>query len=73
MATMNMQVQCPVLLWVWLQFELVCDDPRNIVLMIHPSLSHYCLEDQKRDEEVCKKYGDDLLGCGDDEVRVSHV
>jgi len=38
-------------LCVWQQFELVCDDPRNIVLMMHPSL---CLEDQKRDEEVCK-------------------
>jgi len=23
MAAMNIQVQCPVLLWVWLQFELV--------------------------------------------------
>ena len=40
----NVQVQCPVLLWVWLQFELVCDDPRNTVLMNPPSLSHYCLE-----------------------------
>jgi len=26
-------VKCPVLLWVWLQFELVCDGPRNTVLM----------------------------------------
>ena len=28
----NIQVQCPMLLWVWLQFELVCDNPRNTVL-----------------------------------------
>ena len=25
----DIEVQCPMLLWVWLQFELVCDDPRN--------------------------------------------
>jgi len=31
-------VQCPVLVLVWLQFELVCEDPRNRVLMMPPSL-----------------------------------
>jgi len=64
-----------VLVWVWLQFELVCDDPRNTVLIMHPSLSHFSFEgeDQRRDEEVCKCYGDDFLGYGDDEVRVSDV
>jgi len=49
------------------------DDPRNTVLMIPPSL---CLgEDQRRDENVCKKNGDDLFKYRDDEVRsrVSHV
>jgi len=40
------QVQCPMPQWVWLQFELVCDDPRNTyaVLMIPPPLSHCCLD-----------------------------
>jgi len=27
----DIQAQCPVLLCVWLQFELVCDDPRKTV------------------------------------------
>ena len=44
MATINIQMQCPVLPWVWLQCELVCDDPSNTVLMMSPSLSHYCLD-----------------------------
>ena len=36
-----------VLLWVWLQFELVYDDPRNGVLkMMPPSLSPLEGEDQ---------------------------
>ena len=30
--------ECPVLVLVWLQFELVCEDPRNRVLMMPPSL-----------------------------------
>ena len=47
------------------------DDPRNAVLMMPPSL---CLEeDQRRDENVCKKNGDDLFKYRDNEVRVSHV
>ena len=56
-------MQCPVLLWVWQQFELVCDDT---VLMMPPSLSHYSLEgeDQGRDEKVVNG----LLGYRDDEV-----
>ena len=29
--------------WVWL-FKLVCDDPRNTVLMMPPSIFHYSLE-----------------------------
>jgi len=29
----NIQEQCPALLWVWLQYELVCDDPRNTILI----------------------------------------
>ena len=40
-----------VLLWVWLQFELVCDDPRNTVLMMPPSLSLEA-EERRRDEKV---------------------
>ena len=78
MATLNniMQLQCPVL-WVWLQFELVCDYPRNTVLVMPPSLSHYSLEgeDPGRDEKVgnCKYCGDGLLGYGDDKVKVSCV
>ena len=43
------------------------------MLMMPPSL---CLEeDQRRDENVCKKNGDDLFKYRDDEVRsrVSHV
>ena len=41
MATINIQVQCPglVLLWVWLQSELVC-----AVLMLPPSISDSSLE-----------------------------
>jgi len=39
MATISIQMQCPVLLWVWLQFELVCDDPRNTALMMPSSLA----------------------------------
>jgi len=56
-----------MLLWVWLQFELVCNDLRNTVLMLPPSLSHCSLggEDQGRDGKYC---GGDLLGNGDDEV-----
>ena len=51
MTTVNIQVECPVLLWVWLQFELVCDDPRNTVLMMPPSLSLEA-EERRRDEKV---------------------
>jgi len=40
MATISIQVQCPDLLWVLLPFELVCDDPRNTVLIDSVSLSH---------------------------------
>ena len=48
----NIQVQRPVLLWIWLHFELMCDDPRNTVLMMPPSFSHYYLEeDGGRDEK----------------------
>jgi len=38
--TMWGSLRCPVLLWVWLQFELlhVCDDPRNTTLMMPPSI-----------------------------------
>ena len=53
MVTMNIQVQCPVLLWVWLQFELVCDDPRNTVLVMPPLLSH-TLWGEKSGEENTK-------------------
>jgi len=44
MTIVNLQVQCPVLLLVWLQLELVRDDPRNTVLMMPPPISHYSLE-----------------------------
>jgi len=56
------EVQCPMLLWVWLQFELECDDPRNTAPMM--PLSHYCLEGKDWGRDC----GDDLLRCGDDEV-----
>ena len=69
----NIHVQCPVLLWVWLQFELVCDDPRNTVVMTPPSISHIEGEDWGRDEKVGKDCRDGIPGCGDDEVRVSRV
>ena len=41
---------------VWLQFELVCNDPRNTVLMMPPSLPHYSLggEGQEREDKVGK-------------------
>jgi len=48
----NIKVQCPVLLWIWLHFELMCDDSRNTVLMMPPSFSHYYLEeDRGRDKK----------------------
>jgi len=48
MATINIHwVQCPVLLWVWQQFDLVCDDPRNTVLMMPPLLSHNSWEEAR--------------------------
>jgi len=40
-----------VLLWVGYNFELVCDDPRNTVLMMPPSFSLEA-EDRRRDEKV---------------------
>jgi len=55
----NIQVQCPVLLWVWLQFELVCDDPRNTVVIFPLPLSHYCLEGEDLNK-VGKYCGDGL-------------
>ena len=40
MATINMQVQCPVLLWVWLQFELCVMIPEvQCMLLMPPPLS----------------------------------
>jgi len=52
MATIIIQVQCPVLLWVviWLQFELVCNDPSNTVLMM--PMSHACVGGEGRGELV---------------------
>ena len=43
-----------------------------MVLMVHPSLSHYSLEgeDWGPDEEFGKYCGDGHLGYGDDEERV---
>ena len=68
-------MQCQVVPLVWVQFELVCDDPKNTVLMMPPSLSHWSLEGDDRgwDERVGIHCGDGLLGYGEDEVRVSHV
>ena len=63
--TMNIQVQCPVLLWVWLQFELVRDDPRNTVLMMPPLLSHI-LWGEETGEENRKLANTGLLGYRDD-------
>ena len=51
----------------------MCDDPRNTLLIIHPSLSDYSLEDRGRDEKVGQYCGDGLLGYRDNEVRVSRV
>jgi len=53
MATINIQVQSLVLLWVWLQFELVSDsdDPRNTVLMM-PSITFFSRRRLRRDEKV---------------------
>jgi len=51
-------------LWVWLQFELVFDDPRNIVLMLPPPEG----KEWGRDGKVGKYCGDGLLGCRDVEV-----
>jgi len=49
---------------------ILCDDPRNTVLMMPPPLSHCCLEggDRGRDDKYC---GDGLLGYGDDELSES--
>ena len=54
MATINIQVQSLVLLWVWLQFELVSDSdgPRNTVLMM-PS-TFFSRRRLRRDEKVGK-------------------
>ena len=45
------------------------------MLIVPLSLSHYSLEgeDRGQDEKVGKYYGDGLLECGADEVRVSRV
>ena len=43
-------------------FELLCDDPRNTVLMTKEEMRRFA-----------KYYGSDLLGHRDDEVRVSDV
>ena len=40
----DIQVQCPMLLCVWLQFEFVCDDPRNTVLAASTTFSLFSLE-----------------------------
>jgi len=57
---------------IWLQFELVRDDPRNTVLMIPPPLSHYYLEG-KTEEELGKLASAVEMASLDDEVRVSHA
>ena len=58
----------------WLQFESVCDDTRNTVLMMPPLLSHYSIdEDRERDEKVGKYCGGGLLGYRDDEVHESEL
>ena len=55
MTTINIQVQSLVLLWVWLQFELMSDsdDPRNTVLMM-PSITFFSRRRLRRDEKVGK-------------------
>jgi len=72
MATISIQVQCPDLLWVSLPFELVCDDPRNTVLMV---LCHFLITEKtnRGSNQRVGKYGGDGLGYRDDEVRVSYV
>ena len=71
-ATINIQVQCPVLLWGYNLNWCVMIPEIASVLMMPPSHSHYSLEgeDRGRDEKVGKFCRDGLLGCGD-EVRVS--
>ena len=46
----DIQAQCPVLLCVWLQFELLCDDPRKTVYWwcLHQSLITAWKELRKR-------------------------
>ena len=61
MATMNIQVQCQlVLLWAW----IFGDDPRNTVLMVPPSLS---LE-EKTEEEMSKLANSVEIGSLDTEI-----
>jgi len=46
-----------------LNWSVMIDDPRNTVLTMPPSLSHFSLEegDQRRVEKVVKYYEDGLL------------
>ena len=48
----DIEVQCPTLLWVWLQFELVCDDPRTTVLDTSTTFSLYSLEGKERSWQI---------------------
>ena len=45
-----------LILWVWLEFELVSGDPRNTVLL------HHCLSTLGGDEEKIEELGDDGFG-----------
>jgi len=69
MATMKYKVQCLVLLWVWLQFELVCVDPADDASITFSLLLES--EDWERDGDD-KYCGDGLLGCIPSSVMAYH-
>jgi len=63
-------VKHPVLLWVWLQFELVCDDQWNTMLMMpHTTFSLFFRSRRPRTDVT--DLGNGLLGYGDDDAKVS--
>ena len=68
-------VQHPVLLWVWLQFELVCDNQRKTMLMVPPTTFSLFFRSRRprTDVKEGKYFGNGLLGYGDDDAKLSCV
>ena len=68
-------VQHPVLLWVCLQFELVCEDQRKTMLTVPPITFSIFFRSRRSRTDVKdgKYFGNGLLEYGDDDVKVSHV